>query len=140
MGKINNIKVAENFKLSEFEDTRTGEVRIDPDLIKVLQQIRTEIGKPIQITSGYRTKQTHVDIYKKQYSDDWGDHIAWGSKHLLGKAVDFTIISGKDEDYEKSIEIAIRSGLIHGIGNGFKKGLFIHIDTRDSKEIVRWNY
>ena len=137
---MNNIQISENFQLIEFEDTRTGEVRLDKRLLRVMQTIRTSINKPIRITSGYRTKNTHMQIYKEKYGNAWEDKITWGSKHLLGQAVDFYIINGTSDDYKKAIKIAIDSNIIKGIGNGLNNGGFLHMDCRSSAKIISWSY
>jgi len=136
---MNRIKVSDNFYLDEFQDRNTGEVKIDERLIIVLQEIRNTIGKPIIITSGYRTMKTHIEIYKKKYGDHWEDKIPYHSKHLKGLAVDMNILGGNYLDYMTAIDIAKKSGVIKGIGNGIKSG-FIHLDTRNSNIIIEWKY
>jgi len=137
---MNNVKVSENFKLREFEDKRTGLVKIDESLIEVLQEIRTKIGKPIKITSAYRTKESHVLIYKKIYGDRWEDHYVENSQHLLGKAVDFTILGATYMDYMEALKIIESYEVITGIGDGIKSGKFIHMDTKDVTRRRKWRY
>ena len=49
----NNIQLAKNFKLSEFACKHCGKVRIDMELVYVLQRMRDKIGKiNIPIASG----------------------------------------------------------------------------------------
>jgi len=54
---LNGFKLTRNFALHEFESPDTHEVKIIPELVLLLQKVRDRIGKPIQITSGYRTPE-----------------------------------------------------------------------------------
>ena len=55
---INHIKIAKNFWLDEFqckgEDCCGHLVKIESEVVEKVQKLRTEIGKPVIITSAYR--------------------------------------------------------------------------------------
>jgi len=75
--RINDIRISPHFKLYEFEDTRTHEVKIDPTLLCNLELIRLDLRSPLFISSGYRTKKTNGIVKGKTKS-----------RHLQGKAAD----------------------------------------------------
>lgn len=56
-------------------------------LLTRVNKIRTEWGKPMQVTSGIRTIEDHLRIYKEKGITDL-KKIPMQSKHLTGKAVD----------------------------------------------------
>ncbi|RLE07387.1 peptidase M15 [Candidatus Aerophobetes bacterium] len=80
MVRENDIWISQHFRLLEFEDHRTREVKIDPRIVVFLEYLRTVLGRPIFVTSGYRTPETNREIGG-----------AWDSRHMLGRAVDFTV-------------------------------------------------
>lgn len=61
-------------------------------LLEKMNKVRDAYGKPMVVTSGYRTKDDHIRVYKelfkkrKQIFDE--KKIPWGSKHLSGAACD----------------------------------------------------
>ena len=80
--KNGNEKLSEHFKVREFY-CRDGSdpVFIDTALVKVLEKIRTHFGKPVTITSGFRTASWNA----KQ------KNAAKFSQHLYGKAADIQV-------------------------------------------------
>lgn len=56
------------------------------ELLKRINIVRETWGKPMTITSGYRTMQEHIDIYKRKGVSS--AKIPLGSAHLYGMAVD----------------------------------------------------
>jgi len=92
---LNDLQLSKNFKLSEFackDGTKT--VMLDMVLVEKLQQLRGIIGKPIQIVSGYRTKE-----YNKKIGG------APRSQHMKGKAADIKIKGVKPLEVAKIAEI-----------------------------------
>ena len=115
-----DLKLSENFKVKEFAcKDNSDKVLIDTDLIDKLQRLRDYLGKPITITSGYRT-----DSYNKQCGG------ADNSYHLKGQAVDI-YCSGV-----KPIVIALWAEFngLGGIGVYLNRSQeFVHLDTRQQK-------
>jgi len=74
-------KLSPNFTVREFR-CRDGSdvVMIDESLVMLLQCIREHFGKPITITSGYRTAAHNAAVGG-----------AKSSQHLLGRAADFYV-------------------------------------------------
>lgn len=115
------------FKKSEFA-CKCGKycngypAEIDMNMVKIADQIRTKIGKPITINSGLRCKTHNSNVGGVS-----------NSQHLLGKAADLGCPSGCTPAQMASIAEEI-IGDTCGIGT-YSWG--IHIDTRSTKS--RWN-
>lgn len=58
------------------------------DLLEKINKIREAYGKPLLVTSGYRSKEDHIRIYKEKGIPE--SKIPWGSKHLSGEAIDIS--------------------------------------------------
>ena len=95
---------------------------IDMDMVKIADEIRSRIGKPIHINSGLRCKTHNANVGGVS-----------NSQHILGKAADLGCPSGCTPAQMASIAEEIM-GDTGGIGT-YSWG--IHIDTRSVK--ARWN-
>ena len=123
--------LAPGFKVREFR-CRDGSdvVMIDESLVVLLQCIREHFGKPITITSGYRTAAHNTAVGG-----------AKSSQHLLGRAADFHV-----EGVPVAAVAAYAETLLPsrgGIGRYPKDAAhpkrstgWVHIDTRAGKS--RW--
>lgn len=60
-----------NFKKAEFDCKATGENNMQHEFMEKLQAIRREYGKPMQITSGFRSVKHPIEA-KKSHSN--GEH------------------------------------------------------------------
>ena len=110
-----NTKLSKNFTLSEFAcNDGSKEITIDYELIDKLQQLRDMLGKPIKVTSGYRTV-----AYNKKCGG-----IAT-SNHLIGKAADIKVSGMTPLELAK---VADKIGF-KGIG---VYPTFTHVDTQGS--------
>ena len=116
------------FKRSEFKCKCGGKycngypAEIDMNMVKIADQIRNRIGKPITINSGLRCKTHNANVGGVS-----------NSQHLLGKAADLGCPSGCTPAQMASIAEELM-GDTGGIGI-YSWG--IHIDTRSTKS--RWN-
>ncbi|GAI44577.1 unnamed protein product [marine sediment metagenome] len=115
---MNNIKIAKNFNLKEFQCPCCKRVMIDSKLLEGLVMLRIMLNKPIYITSGYRcTKENErVKGYKISY-------------HMHGMAADIKV---KDISIKELADLAQDIGF-KGIGE-YKKHL--HLDIR--QDLYRW--
>ena len=86
-----------DFSAWEFNCKYTGKNEMRPEFMELLQRIRTEYGKPININSGYRDKTHPLEVVK-----------ARGGTHTLGIACD---ISVRGEDAIELLGIAINRGV-----------------------------
>jgi uncharacterized protein YcbK (DUF882 family) len=117
--------LSNNFKVSDFRSgDRSDIILINPALISLLEKIREHFGKPVIITSGYRTPK-----YNKSIPNTAND-----SQHMYGNAADIKIqgISPRE---------------IYNWMNGWHKGglgvypTFTHVDVRDTvgaQKMARW--
>ena len=116
MGDLSN-----NFSRSEFEcSCGCGFDDVDIRLVHVLQEMRTELGCPVTITSGCRCKEYNAEVGG-----------ASKSQHLLGTAADI-VVSGCTPKYIQEYLTDKYEGQF-GIGS-YKQ--FTHIDVRGG--CARW--
>ena len=118
MSYTNDFQIATHFNLREFVSPDTGEVKIDSQLIAVLQLIRYRMGCKVKVTSGYRTPEHNHKV---------GGALA--SLHLKGLAVDVT---PEDNNLVKLFEIAAEFEEVKGLGI-YKT--HVHIDLRTTKRL-----
>lgn len=119
--KDGNKQLSRNFKVKEFACTDGSDpIFIDSELVDVLQKIRNHFGKPVTITSAYRTPTKNKACGGTTYS-----------QHLYGKAADIKISGITPKALAAYAEKLLpKSG---GIGI---YGTFTHIDVRAAK--ARW--
>ena len=70
-----------NFSYDEMKCSATGMCRVDEDLMDKLQRLREAVGKPLTITSGYRSPDHPIEAAKLADGKPTGSHTS-------GKAVD----------------------------------------------------
>jgi zinc D-Ala-D-Ala carboxypeptidase len=97
-----------NFSRSEFLCKHTGRDGMQHEFMQVLQAIRTEYGRPMRVTSGYR-HPTHPVEARKQRSD---------GEHTRGMCADIAVADGR-ERFEL-VRLALKHGITRiGIARGF---------------------
>lgn len=123
-----NHRLAPDFKVRELR-CRDGSdtVMVDETLTVVLQCIREHFGKPVTITSGYRTAAHNAAVGG-----------AKSSQHLLGRAADIRVAGVSVEDVAAYTESLMPDW--GGVGRypvkaGRAAG-WVHVDTRADK--ARW--
>ena len=111
--------LSNNFKVREFAcNDGSDTILIDPELVTILQNIRDYFGKPVIISSAYRTIT---------YNNKIGGSS--GSYHTKGMAADIYISGVTSLEMAKYAEtIGVR-----GIGWYYSSNNFIHVDTRPTK-------
>lgn len=117
-----NAKYSSNFKVSEFACRDGTFMPMDRALIGVLQKIRDRIGKPVRVTSGYRSPD-----YNKKVGG------AADSMHMRGVAADIQV-----DGTDPAKVAAYAETLMPDTGGiGLYTGqAFVHIDTREAR--TRW--
>lgn len=119
--EINNIRVAPNFLLREFE-CRDGshQVVLHRELLERLQALRDALGRPVIISSGYRNPTHNAAVGG---SPD--------SYHLRGMAADIRVQGLSPAD----LATAVRQAGFRGIGI---YNDFVHVDLRECKR--EWRF
>ena len=128
LARDGNRRLAPDFKVRELRcRDGTDTVMADETLTVVLQCIREHFGKPVTITSGYRTAAHNAAVGG-----------AKSSQHLLGRAADIRVEGVSVEDVAAYAESLMPDW--GGVGRypvkaGRATG-WVHIDTRPNKS--RW--
>lgn len=120
--KDGNKKLSDNFKVREFAcQDGSDPVFVSPELVKVLQKIRTHFGKAVTINSGFRTASHNKKVGGATYS-----------QHQYGTAADIQV-----KGVEPKKVAAFAETLMPNKGGIGIYGTFTHIDVREAKS--RWN-
>jgi uncharacterized protein YcbK (DUF882 family) len=121
LNQINEINIAQYFKLSEFACPCCKRVMLHPLLLKKLVEFRVIIKKPLYITSGYRCAE---------YNQKVGGIKC--SYHLLGLAADIRV------EGVSALDLLEYAEILNFAGIGFyEKKNFLHLDVRPTK-LARW--
>lgn len=114
--------VSEDFAVGEFSRSgkkHSDESRIEPSLVVCLQAIRTQLGQPVLVRSGYRSYWRNLEVYadlKKPPTD---------SQHIAGKAADIMV--------KGMTGLALAKAAIDSCGTSVAVGVgleFAHVDVR----------
>lgn len=129
MKKDWNKKLSKNFCAYEFAcNDRSDEFKVATELVETLQQIRDHFGKPVLISSAYRTPAYNISIGGSSRS-----------QHCLGTAADIHI-AGIDPIrialYVASLPYFQKHGGIGYYSRAQVTGGFVHVDVRESPS--RW--
>ena len=112
--------ITEHFKLKEFACKNSEAVIVSETLCYVLEAIRAHFGKPVVVTSGYRTPEYNAKVGG-----------AAKSRHMLGIAADIQISGVKPADIA-----AYARTLMPTYGGIGIYSTFTHIDIRS--DIANW--
>lgn len=113
-----NEKIGQHFKVREFACKDGSQVVfIDNYLVSILDILRSKIGKPVIITSGYRTPEWNAKCGGAKYS-----------YHMRGMAADIRVngMSAKELANKLNEIVPDECGIIVYSG-------WVHIDTRAKK-------
>lgn len=124
------MQLTKDFNLAEFQSrdgskmstTHRNNIR---KLAANLQVLRDHIGKPIHVTSGYRSPSHNKKVGGSPKS-----------QHLLGKAGDIVVESMTPKQIVREIKKLIKFGQIKEGGIGLYNN-FVHYDIRGYK--ARWD-
>ena len=120
-------QLSPSFKVREFGCKGSDVVLLDEELVVLLQCIREHFGKPLHITSGYRTAAHNAAVGGSK-----------SSQHLLGRAADIRAQGVNVEDVAAYADSLMPDW--GGVGRypakaGRATG-WVHVDTRADK--ARW--
>lgn len=114
-------QLSKHFHEREFRCKGTGTLPpkgMDPNLIRALEAIRTHYGRPVTITSGYRSPSHNAAVGG-----------ASNSQHVLGTAADFVVQGVSPAEVFKLLDPTHPGGL-------GRYSNFTHIDVRPNR--ARW--
>ena len=130
MSRDSTRQLSPSFRVREFACKGSDVVLLDEELVVLLQCIREHFGKPVHITSGYRTAAHNAAVGGSK-----------SSQHLLGRAADFYVEGMPVETvaaYAESL-LPARGGIGRypkDANHPTRKTGWVHIDTRANKS--RW--
>ncbi|AFU02293.1 glucosaminidase domain-containing protein [Nocardia brasiliensis] len=128
--QVRTKKLAPNFTVGELVSSGgrpADRARISPALVRCLQAIRDRVGKPVKITSGYRSWASNVAVYRAR-----GQKPTL-SRHCSGQAADITIAGLTGLQIAELAIDACGNDIALGVG-----GTFAHIDVRGRPDT--WTY
>ena len=112
-------------------------VLMDSLFMAALEELREEWGKPIHLSSAFRTPENPLERTKPIKYDHLGNPLPKGGMHARGRAVD-VLIAGSDA--VEFLRIALK--YYNGIGLSQKdknwSNRFVHLDDRTNPAI--WTY
>lgn len=114
-----------NFHPSEFACRCCGEVAVSDRLLDLLQRLRTTMGAPLIVTSGFRCPSHNKAVGG-----------APASQHMRGTAAD-VVTAGHDVPHMLKLAEDFGAG---GLGEYPRQG-FVHIDVRPKNggHVARWD-
>ena len=122
-----NTEVMKHFNYFEFDspDIQGSGQLMSKELLEILDEVREDYGKPIVITSGYRTEAHNESVGGKK-----------DSSHLKGLAVDVACTTSRDRF--ELVRLFLEYGITRiGIADTF---IHIDIDDEDKSPNVIWTY
>lgn len=122
--------VAQKYKQRFAGDNYFTYIRLDPDFIEKLEQLREKTRRPLEINSGYRSNGYNTKLYRQLYH-----RKPTKSRHISGDASDLAIsqFHGKTRrQFLRDVDQVFKKG---GVGKG---STFVHVDDRGRK--ARWRY
>jgi uncharacterized protein YcbK (DUF882 family) len=121
-----NWELYPNFTKAEFDCKHTGENNMQHEFMEKLQKIRQVYGKPMKITSGFRSVKHPIEA-RKTHSN---------GEHTQGLCADIYCDNGADRF--KLVSLALANGITRiGIAKNF---LHLGIGGKNLPNNVIWDY
>lgn len=119
MNTDGNVQITKHFKVKEFA-CKDGSpvVFIDDYLVSILEILRNKIGKPVIITSGYRTPTRNSSVGGAKYS-----------YHMRGMGADIQVESMNTKEVAKKLDEIVPDGCGIIVYNNW-----VHFDVRAGKK------
>lgn len=116
--------LSQHFKMSEFRprDPKYRFVRISPELIRLLEELRAAVGHPLLVNSGYRPKAYNASVGGASLST-----------HIDGLAADISCLQVPTSVLHQEADKLV--GDRGGVGY-YPSQEFVHVDLRGTR--VRW--
>ena len=119
MNRDGNVQLGRHFKVKEFA-CKDGSpvVFIDEHLYTILDILRNEIGKPVIVTSGYRTPKRNEEVGGAKYS-----------YHMRGMAADMRVDGMSTKELANKLNEIVPDGCGIIVYN-----TWVHFDVRSGKK------
>lgn len=127
---VRSKKLSPSFTVGELASSggrADDRARISPVLVQCLQAIRNRAGRPVRVTSGYRSWHRNVEVYRR------AGKKATLSRHCSGQAADITIAGMSGMQIAKLAVDSCGDKIGLGVGK-----TFAHIDVRGAWMV--WTY
>jgi Uncharacterized protein conserved in bacteria (DUF2272)/Peptidase M15 len=127
---VRGLKLAPNFTVGELVSSggiAADVARISPHLVRCLQAVRDRLGKPVRVSSGYRSWARNVALYRSRSAKPTM------SRHCSGQAADISVKGLSGLDLAKVVLDACGPDVAVGID-----GSYVHVDVRGTWK--RWSY
>ena len=128
-------KLTENFTAGELACPLTKQIQISGDFLSLLQDVRDEFGRPMNVNSCCRSRQ-HNKLVKGHPSSL---HLMDNPKHKTNGtlAIDISLRTMSEDDKADLFDIVYQKGLSVGISE-----TFMHIDNRQEIGLQQriWSY
>jgi len=103
-----------------------------PKVLGIAEKVAFDLGKQLEINSAFRTKERHLEIYRRI-----GKKAPKNSQHLSGQALDVQMRNFSTAERVEFMRLMIKYEILT-FGWYFSSGnTFIHVDVRD--HVVNWN-
>lgn len=110
------------FKTEDFDCQETGENAVNPALIRRLDELRSAVGRPLYVTSGYRSPRHSIEAKKSK-----------PGTHAQGIACDIAVANGVERR-----QLVKQAFYLNFTGIGVAK-TFVHVDIRKTEPVL-WVY
>ena len=127
---VRPLRLAANFIVDELVSsggTPSDVARISPVLVRRLQQLRDFLGRPVLVSSGYRSWARNTALYRGRGA------TPTRSRHCSGQAADITVTGMPGLELAKAALDACGKNIALGIGE-----TYVHLDVRGAW--ARWSY
>ena len=118
---------SEHFSRDELQCRFSQNCEMDEEFMTVLEEVRKSFGKPMRLSSAYRSQDHPIERVKKSTG-----------MHAKGRAVDVLVHGGEALDL---LQVLMKHPYVQGIGlsqSGLHAKRFIHMDNRETPAI--WTY
>lgn len=125
-------QIGKYFKVKDFRSKDGSNViLINPELVKVLDSIRDHFGKPVTITSGYRTPKHNRRLFIESKKKNGKSLVAKQSHHMYGNAADIQVSGVSPSQVRNWLAGFHKGGLI-------KYSSWVHVDVRNTVGLPKY--
>lgn len=116
--EASKMQLTRHFSRAEMQCPRTQRCMMRPEFMEALEKVRVAYGKPMVITSGFRSAEHNKHVGGAPFS-----------QHLFGNAVDISITNASDRF------LLVREAIRHGFTGIETSSKHVHLDLRTSTPV-----